>query len=126
MITIDAKGLPPVGQHVAVHPHEGGLIREHLDFMLSSESPERVIVDKTYDCGALDGNLAQHGMEMIAADGANRLVSQHGRSLRRYNRRWTVERAIASLPTIYAFASVGTNSTLLAKVFFVFLALIAS
>lgn len=65
--------------------------------MLSSELPERIIGDKAYDSDKLDAQLAEQGIELIAPNRANRSPSQAGRPLRRYKRRWTVERTIGWL-----------------------------
>jgi transposase len=97
MILVDAKGLPLAVSTAPANPHESGLIQELFGFMLSSQLPERVIGDKAYDSDALDEKLALQGMELIAPNRANRRVSQDGRALRRYKRRWTVERTIAWL-----------------------------
>jgi len=61
---------------------------------------QRLIGDKTYDVDALDETLAELGIEMIAPHRKNRRpenVTQGGRPLRRYRRRWRVERTIAWL-----------------------------
>jgi hypothetical protein len=53
-----------------------------------------LIGDKAYDSDRLDAPLMQHnGTEMIAPNRQNRnLQTQDGRPLRRYVRRWKVER----------------------------------
>jgi len=61
--------------------------------------PQRLIGDKAYDSNKLDEMLIyDHGIEMIAP---HRLTTkkrtQDGRSLRRYKRRWHVERLFAWL-----------------------------
>ena len=68
--------------------------------MLSEGLPERVIGDKAYDSDRLDEEFATMGIEMIAPHRSNRLAenaTQDGRPLRRYKRRWTVERTIGWL-----------------------------
>jgi transposase len=97
MILVDAKGLPLAVSTAAANPHETGLIQELFGFMLSSQTPERIIGDKAYDSDKLDAQLAEQGIEMIAPNRANRSATQDGRPLRRYKRRWTVERTIAWL-----------------------------
>lgn len=60
--------------------------------------PARLIGDKAYDSDALDRQLAQtYGIEMIAPNRRNRGRTQDGRPLRRYRRRWKVERLFAWL-----------------------------
>ena len=58
-----------------------------------------MIGDKAYDSDRLDARLAQQGIEMIAPHrgGRRRRPSQDGRALRRYVRRWKVERLFAWL-----------------------------
>ena len=61
------------------------------------ELPERLIGDKAYDSDSLDEQLAEeYGIEMISPNRSNRkLKTQDGRPLRRYRRRWKVERLFA-------------------------------
>ena len=61
--------------------------------------PEHLIGDKAYDSDPLDARLAEQGIELIAPHRANRtrLKTQDGRPLRRYKRRWKVERLFAWL-----------------------------
>lgn len=63
-----------------------------------AEVPERLIGDKAYDSDGLDAQLMQgYGTEMIAPNRAKRRQTQDGRPLRRYVRRWKVERLFAWL-----------------------------
>ena len=59
--------------------------------------PQRLIGDKAYDSAALDDQTAEeYGIEMIAPNRRNRIrKTQDGRQLRRYRRRWKVERLFA-------------------------------
>lgn len=61
------------------------------------ELPERLIGDKAYDSDALDQTLAEkYGVEMISPNRSNRKQkTQDGRPLRRYRRRWKIERIFA-------------------------------
>ena len=61
------------------------------------ELPRRIIGDKAYDSDALDQDLAQEGIELIAPQRSNRRKTQDGRPLRRYRRRWKIERLFAWL-----------------------------
>ena len=62
------------------------------------ELPERLIGDKAYDSDKLDEKLAEdYGIEMIAPNRRKRSKTQDGRKLRRYRRRWRVERLFAWL-----------------------------
>jgi transposase len=67
--------------------------------MFTEELPERLIGDKAYDSDPLDDKLAENGVELIAPHRSNRKKprTQDGRKLRRYRRRWKVERLFAWL-----------------------------
>jgi transposase len=60
------------------------------------ELPARLIGDKASDSDPLDRTLQnEYGIEMIAPNRRNRSRSQDARKLRRYRRRWKVERLFA-------------------------------
>jgi transposase len=61
--------------------------------------PERLILDRGYDSDPLRERLAERGIEMICPHRRNRRrpKTQDGRPLRRYKRRWKVERTFAWL-----------------------------
>ena len=61
--------------------------------------PQRLIGDKAYDSDPLDARLARQGIELIAPHKCNRVKpkTQDGRVLRRYRRRWKIERLFAWL-----------------------------
>ena len=97
MVIVDADGLPVSVDTMSATPHESRLVQGLFDFMLTRELPERIIGDKAYDSDALDQAMAARGVEMIAPHRSNRKVenvTQDGRPMRRYARRWTVERTI--------------------------------
>lgn len=100
MVLIDACGLPVAVDTAPANPHESKLVQQLFDFMLTESTPERIIGDKAYDSDPLDEQLAQRGIELIAPHRRNRKPdnkTQDGRMLRRYKRRWKVERTIAWL-----------------------------
>jgi transposase len=99
MAIADGAGLP-VATHVAsASPHEVTLVDDTLGERFLDEVPWRLIGDKAYDSDPLDDSLAEYGIEMIAPHRANRKrrSTQDGRALRRYRRRWKVERLFAWL-----------------------------
>jgi transposase len=61
--------------------------------------PDNLIGDRAYDSDPLDEQLREQGIEMIAPHKSNRRKrkTQDGRRLRRYERRWIVERCFAWL-----------------------------
>lgn len=62
-------------------------------------APDRLIGDRAYDHDALDTRLrAERGIELIAPHPSRRRrKTQDGRPLRRYCRRWKIERLFAWL-----------------------------
>ena len=100
LLLVDAGGLPVAVDAAPGNIHESRLVQQLFEFMLPSEQPEQVIGDKAYDNDALDEALAEQGIELIGPHRSNRRpenITQDGRPLRRYKRRWTVERTIAWL-----------------------------
>ncbi|MGH9691756.1 MAG: transposase [Candidatus Acidiferrales bacterium] len=63
------------------------------------QKPLRAIADKLYDSNPLRKRLRQRGIELICPHKNNRIraATQDGRALRRYKRRWIVERTNAWL-----------------------------
>jgi len=103
MVLVDARGLPVSIDTVSATPHESQLVQQLMSFMLTEEQPERIIGDKAYDSDALDEEPAQQDVELIAPHRSNRKpenVTQDGRPLRRYDRRWAVERTIGWLQNL--------------------------
>ena len=80
-------------------PHEVTLVGEVLAAGFLGERPERLIGDRAYDSDPLDAELREEGVEMIAPHRGNRKKpkTQDGRNLRRYKRRWKIERLFAWL-----------------------------
>jgi transposase len=100
MAIADGAGLP-VGISVAsASPHETKLVLATLEQRFTAEAPRLLIGDKAYDSDPLDEELKRkYGTELVAPHKANRSKprTQDGRPLRRYVRRWKVERLFAWL-----------------------------
>ena len=97
MAIVDRHGLPlAVSTHAANH-HEVTLVQLSFDFYMIEAKPENLIGDRAYDSDKLDDELRNDGIEMISPHRANRKKrkTQDGRRLRRYERRWLVERFFA-------------------------------
>ena len=97
---VDASGLPIAVQVASAQPHEVTLAFDLVQGCWTEELPERVIGDRAYDSDPLDAELVDCGVEMIAPHRRNRKKAnktQDGRPLRRYKRRWKVERFFAWL-----------------------------
>lgn len=98
MAVADRHGLPIAAWIASGERAESHLVGDTLDQSFVEEAPQRLIGDKAYDSDALDLELAeQRGIEMIAPNRRTRRRTQDGRSLRRYRRRWKVERLFAWL-----------------------------
>jgi transposase len=99
MAVADGSGLPVAVYTTSASPHEVTLVRKTLVERFTDEKPERLIGDKAYDSDPLDADLEAVGIEMIAPHKGNRkkAKTQDGRRLRRYKRRWKVERLFAWL-----------------------------
>lgn len=99
MVIADAHGLPLAVHTTSASPHEVTLVEATLDETLTVGRPERLIGDLAYDSDPLDQRLAEQGVEMIAPHKRNRkrAATQDGRVLRRYKRRWKIERLFAWL-----------------------------
>jgi transposase len=82
-------------------PAECQLVEEVLAGSFLDQLPARLIGDKAYDSDPLDQKLAtEYGVEMIAPNRRGRKRrTQDGRKLRRYRRRWKVERLFAWMHT---------------------------
>ncbi len=100
MAISDASGLPVAATVGSASPHEVKLVHETLNQSFLQDKPALLIGDKAYDSDTLDAELlSEHGVEMIAPHRANRRCpkTQDGRKLRRYTKRWKVERLFAWL-----------------------------
>jgi transposase len=94
------RGSLPLAVHVAsASPHEVRLVAPTLDACFLATYPPRLIGDRAYDSDRLDVELRQaFGIELIAPHRDARVrPTQDGRALRRYKRRWVVERFFAWL-----------------------------
>ena len=99
MAMADRFGFPLAVHTASAAPHEVTLVQATLAQVLTLEGPERLIGDKAYDSDPLDAELREQGIEMIAPHKSNRkkAPTQDGRALRRYKRRWKIERLFAWL-----------------------------
>jgi transposase len=98
MAVADAHGLPIALHARSASPAEVTLVHETLGQSLLAELPKRLIADRAYDSDKLARSLRREGVELIAPHKRNRVnLSQDGRKLRRYRRRWKIERLFAWL-----------------------------
>ena len=99
MAITDAAGVVLSVSIERASPHEVTLVEQTLEDRFLEELPQRLIGDKAYDSDALDERMQELGIDMIAPhrEGRKNKATQDGRKLRRYKRRWKVERFFAWL-----------------------------
>jgi len=98
MAVADRHGLPIAVGIASGERHEAKLVIETLRSRFLKKLPKRLIGDRAYDSDPLDAELKKLGVEMIAPHNPRRVnLTQDGRPLRRYKRRWHVERLFAWL-----------------------------
>jgi transposase len=93
MAIADGHGLP-LAVGIASGPrHEAKLVGETLGQRFVQGRLVRLIGDKAYDSNGLDAALRRRGIDMIAPNlSTRREQNQDLRKLRRYRRRWLIER----------------------------------
>ena len=94
-MAITEKRGRPVGILIAsASAHEVSLVASTLDACIVSELPAILIGDKAYDSDPLHASLRERGINRVAPHKRNRKrpATQDGRRLRRYKRRFKVER----------------------------------
>ena len=107
MVVVDGEGIPLASHLGSASPAEVKRLErtlDNIDVIEAEEAdgpprPERLVLDKGYDSDPLRRRLAERGIEMICPHRRNRKrpKTQDGRPLRRYKRRWKVERTFAWL-----------------------------
>jgi len=129
MVVVDGAGVP-LGKHLdSASPAEVKLAEKALAAIRvphgsrpgrPRQKPERVIADKAYDSDPLRKRLQLRGIEFIVPHKRNRVrpPTQDGRALRRYRRRWTVERTIAWLGNFRRLVVRWDRSTTIYQAFF--------
>lgn len=107
MVVADGQGIPlGVSTHPA-SPAEVTLLEETLATVSVGngqpgrprQKPLRLICDRAYDSDPLRERLARRQIELVTPHRAGRVrpTTQDGRALRRYKKRWKIERTIAWL-----------------------------
>ena len=107
MVVVDGQGVP-LGAHLdSASPSEMKLLEPTIEKIAvprngrgrPRKNPVRIVADRGYDSDPLRERLAIRGIELICPYRKNNKAKkyQDGRKLRRYKRRWTVERTFAWL-----------------------------
>jgi len=99
MAVADAHGLPIALYTEAASPAEVTLAECTIENRHVSAAPFLVVADKAYDSDPLRERMADRGMILIAPHRAGRVRPSYndGRRLRRYSKRWKIERLFAWL-----------------------------
>ena len=98
MVISDRSGLPVAARIASGPRNEPLLVEETIASRFTKALPRRLIGDTAYDSDPLDERLRRRGIELIAPPNPCRVrKTQDGRPLRRYRRRWHVERLFAWL-----------------------------
>ncbi len=99
MAIADALGLPIAVGISSASPHEVTLVEETHDNAFVADAIHRLIGDNAYDSNGLDERLLEErAIELVAPNLSSRKrMSQGGRPIRRYRRRWKIERLFARL-----------------------------
>ena len=106
MVLVDGQGIP-LGVHLSpANRAESHLAEETLAQVAvpragpgrPRQKPERIVADRGYDSRKLWERLKQRGIQLIVPHQKNRKHRfQDGRCLRRFRRRWIIERTNAWL-----------------------------
>lgn len=94
MLVVEGKhGLPVSFLTAPANQAEAHLLEATLD-KRKTRKPVRIVADRAYDSKPLLTRLAKKGIQLIAPHRKNRRSqpTQDGRCLRRYTKRWIVER----------------------------------
>lgn len=107
MVVVDGTGVPLGSQLTSASPAEVKLAESTLDAVAvprggrgrPKKNPARVIADRAYDSDPLRWRLLQRGMLLISPHRKSRRKPplNDGRTLRRYRKRWKIERTFAWL-----------------------------
>jgi transposase len=107
MVVVDGEGVPLGGTLASASPAEVKLAEGALNSVhvpragkgRPKKRPVRLIGDKGYDSDPLRKRLKELKIDLIVPHRKNRTKSkkQDGRKLRRYRKRWKVERTFAWL-----------------------------
>ena len=94
MVVADGRSIPLGVSLASASPHEVTLIEKTIDQL--GKTPEHLVGDKAYDSDAFRTRLKERGIELVAPPRRNKRIKlQDGRALRRYRRRWKIERTNA-------------------------------
>ena len=99
MLLVDGAGLPLAIDVDTATPAEVTLIEPLLNQAVTSYVPSRLIYDRAADSDSLRERLTDRHIELICPHRRRRVrpPTRDGRRLRRYRKRWIIERTISWL-----------------------------
>ena len=107
MVVVDGQGVPLGSCLASASPAEVTLLEDTIETIAvprerrgrPRKNPRRIIADKGYDSDPLRQRLRRRGIELLCPYRKNNQGRKYhdGRKMRRYRRRWTVERTFAWL-----------------------------
>jgi transposase len=99
LLMTDAQGVPLSAFTTSAQAAEVHTIETLVDVRQLPKRPARLVYDKAADADWLRVALGQRGIEQVTPHRSNRRRAslQDGRKLRRYRRRWKIERTISWL-----------------------------
>jgi transposase len=99
VVVADGQGVPLACLTASASPAEVTLAEEVIEQVPTGDKPTPLIADRAYDSDKLRTNLLAKGWDLVCPHrrGRIRANTQDGRKLRRYRRRWKVERTVAWL-----------------------------
>ncbi len=123
MVLVDGQGIPLGAQLTSASPAEVTLAESTLAQVRvpcwgrgrPRQKPTRIIADRAYDSNPLRERLQRRGIELLVPHRRNREPwwRQDGRKLRRYRRRWKIERTFAWRCKAIAASRYVTTASLL-------------
>jgi transposase len=118
MVVVDGQGIPLGSFLTSASPAEVKLVWPTLE--RTKGTPKRLIADKAYDSDPLRNALKAQSIELICPHRSNRKKkkTQDGRKLRRYRKRWKVERTFAWIGNFRRLVVRYERSLLLYQAFF--------
>ena len=100
MLLTDGKGIPLTFTIHSVSPHEVKLAETTLNSLPKALRMfvQRIVADRAYDSDPLRNRLKEQKIQLIAPERCNKRMKRNdGRVLRRYKKRWRVERCFSWL-----------------------------
>lgn len=99
LVLTEGQGLPISAFTISAQVAEVSTIETLVDIQVAGQRPERLLYDKAADADWLRDALDRRGIEQITPHRVNRKkpAKTDGRTLRRYQHRWKIERTISWL-----------------------------